>query len=100
MNAFASLVPSPLSVLLALTYQLSFSAVNNSSLDTFKVSLLFTLLSEDNKLFSRLTDSSTDNTSVALVSAALAEAININKIKIDKAVNKYLSDFIRIAHFN
>ena len=98
LTAVASVFPSPLEVLLALTYQL-FPAVNTSSLDTFNVllsnSLLATLLSIDNKLFSMLTDSSIDNTFVLLVSAALADEINTSEIKnIDKTISIYLSYFI------
>ena len=93
LNASFSLFPSPLVSLLELTYQ-SFPAVNNSSLDDFKISLLFTLLSADNKLFSRLIDSSMEITSVSLASAALADVINRNKIKTDKTTNKCFLNFI------
>ena len=38
--------------------------------------------------------STVDKVSVLLVSVALAEAINTNKIKIDKKIEKNLFDFI------
>ena len=54
----------------------------------------FLFKSADNKLFSRLIDSSMEITSVSLASAALADVINRNKIKTDKTTNKYFLDFI------
>ena len=57
----------------------------------------FRLLSADNKLFSRLTESSMEITSVSLASAALADVINRNKIKTDKTTNKYFLDFIHYS---
>ena len=72
LNAPASLVPFPLLVLLPLTYQL-FPAVNTSSLDTFKVSVSFTIefiLQFASKL---LTSLLTETISLELFSALTAE---------------------------
>ena len=94
LNAVSLVFPSPLESILPLTYQLLFPSVNTSSLDTFNVllsnSLLSTLLSIDNRLFSWLADSSMDSTSVSLLSAALADETNTSKISnIDKIANGY-----------
>ena len=90
MNASASLVPFPLLVLLALTYQL-FPAVSNSSLDTFNVFVSFAIefilvsrIFASKLLTSLLTETIS---TVELFSAFTAEIVNKQTMIIK---NKYL----------
>lgn len=85
-KALASLFPSPLEVLLAFTYQLV-PAVNTSSLDTFKVSVSFTI--EFILLFASklLTSLLTETISLVELSSALTAEIANKQTIIIK--NKY-----------
>ena len=84
LNADASLLPSPLLILLALTYQL-FPSVNNSSLDTLKVSVSFTI--EFILLSIILTSLLTEAMSLVELSSALTVEIVNKQMSITK--NKY-----------
>ena len=90
LNAVISLFPSPLEVLLALTYQL-FPAVNNSSLDTFKVSVSFVIefiLISTIFASKLLTSLPTETISLVELSSALTAEIANKQTSIIK--NKYL----------